>query len=54
MGGANSFQGPSGVFAAPNPELEKNVLRNRADALRGELEQIKSRLENMEKEAPKE
>ncbi|MGB3976464.1 MAG: DUF5320 domain-containing protein [bacterium] len=41
-----------GAYQQPDPEWEKNALKNQAEALRSELDFIKARLEELEKGAP--
>jgi hypothetical protein len=41
--------GPFGApYQAPDPEAEKQLLKNRADALQSQLDQIRKRLEDIE------
>jgi hypothetical protein len=44
-----------GAYAAPvgdpDPEMERQALKNQANAIQGELDAIRRRLEEMEKEA---
>ena len=35
-------------YQAPDPETEKQMLKNQADALQSELEQIRKRLDDIE------
>ncbi|MCU0578849.1 MAG: DUF5320 domain-containing protein [Desulfobacterota bacterium] len=44
--GSNPGWGPS--WAASNPDLEKQSLKGQAEALQGELDRIKKRIQEME------
>jgi hypothetical protein len=44
--------GYSVPYQKPDPDWEKNALKNQADALRSELDYIKARLDELEKGAP--
>lgn len=43
------FTGPDMPMQAPNPEMEKQVLKNQAEALQAELTAVQERLANLEK-----
>jgi len=48
------FGGYPAVYREPSPEMEKQALKNEADALQSELESIKKRLSEIETEASSE
>lgn len=47
-------RGYAAPYQAPDPEFEKQMLKNEADALQSELNLIKKRLENLESRKPAE
>ncbi|MCU0592129.1 MAG: DUF5320 domain-containing protein [Desulfobacterales bacterium] len=48
--GWQRFGGYAAPVGDPDPEMEKQALKNQADAMQGELDAIRKRLEEMDKE----